>query len=119
LQTSPGFTWERYRNRDIALETLEEVVVKKIRFRSGTFTTRDIFDLAAVGNSDPSLIGVLAAEVYDALPRLKTVIQERSKSPNRMAMEIRPTKPFEYLIDTAFPDAIKIVHAAIDAGGVP
>jgi hypothetical protein len=119
LQTSPGFTWERYRNRDIALETLEEVIVKKIRFRSGTFTTRDIFDLAAVGNRDPSIINVLASEVYDALPRLKTVIQERSKLPNRLGTEIRPTKQFEALIDTAFPDAINIVNAAINAGRIP
>jgi hypothetical protein len=119
LQTSPGFTWERYRNRDIALETLEEVIVKKIRFRSGTFATRDIFDLAAVGNSNPSIVNVLATEVYDALPRLMTVIQERAKSPNRLRTDVRPTKPFESLINTAFTDAIKIVNTAIHAGRIP
>jgi hypothetical protein len=95
LQTTPGFTWERYRNRDIALETLAEVIVKKIRFRSARFTTRDIFDLAAVGKTEPKIISVLASEVYDALPRLKTVIQERSRISTRLGIEIRPTKKFE------------------------
>ncbi len=116
LQTTPGFTWERYRNRDIALETLAEVIVKKIRFRSATFTSRDIFDLAAVGKCEPAIVGILASEVYDALPRLRTVIHERSKLRGRLGMEIRPTKKFEGLIDMAFSDAIEVVDAAIDAG---
>ena len=118
LQTTPGFTWERYRNRDIALETLAEVIVKKIRFRSATFTSRDIFDLAAVGKCDPAIVGILASEVYDALPRLRTVIHERSKLRGRLGMEIRPTKKFEGLIDTAFSDAIEVVDAAIEWGGL-
>ena len=72
LQTDPGFTWERYRDRDVALETLEEVIVKKIRFRSARFTARDLFDLAAVARATPAIVNVLASEVADALPRLES-----------------------------------------------
>lgn len=39
----------------IASETPEEVIVKKIRYRSERFTRRDTFDLAAVALHFPSL----------------------------------------------------------------
>ena len=116
LQTDPGFTWERYRDRDVALETLEEVIVKKIRFRSAEFTARDIFDLAAVARATPAIVNVLASEVADALPRLKAVIQARSGSQGFLRSELRPTKEFEDLLATAHDDAIRIVEAAIGAG---
>jgi hypothetical protein len=34
LQTEPGYSIEQYKGRSIALETIEEVIVKKVRFRS-------------------------------------------------------------------------------------
>ena len=46
LQTEPGFTARPYRDRQIAVETLTEVIVKTIRFRSARFTARDVYDLA-------------------------------------------------------------------------
>ncbi len=116
LQTDPGFTWEGYRNRDLALETLEEVIVKKIRFRSARFTARDIFDLAAVARATPAIVDVLAYEVADALPRLKAVLQARSESRDSLRNELRPTKEFEDLLPVAHVDAIRIIDAAIEAG---
>jgi Nucleotidyl transferase AbiEii toxin, Type IV TA system len=116
LQTDPGFTWERYRNREVALETLEEVIVKKIRFRSARFTARDVFDLAAVARTAPALVDVLASEVADALPRLKAVIQAGPMSKDPLRSELRPTKEFEDLVAIAHNSAIRIVDAAIEAG---
>lgn len=116
LQTDPGFTWEAYRNRDVALETLEEVIVKRIRFRSARFTARDIFDLAAVARATPAIVDVLASEVADALPRLKAALQARPESPDSLRNELRPTKEFEDLLAVAHVDAIRIVDAAIEAG---
>ena len=116
LQTDPGFTWERYRNRDVALETLEEVIVKKIRFRSARFTARDVFDLAAVARAVPAIVEVLASEVADALPRLKVVIQTSKAGKDSLGSELRPTKQFEDLVVTAHDRALRIVDAAIEAG---
>lgn len=116
LQTDPGFTWERYRDRDVALETLEEVIVKKVRFRSARFTARDVFDLAAVARATPAIVDVLASEVADALPRLKAVLQARSGTQDVLRSELRPTKEFEDLLATAHDDAIRIVEAALEAG---
>ena len=70
LQTEPGFQWRRLRDHDVAIETPEEIIVKKIRYRSASFTPRDAFDLAAVGRDRPDLPAVLAREVPDTLRRL-------------------------------------------------
>lgn len=70
LQTEPGFTCYDFNGRVIAIETPEEVIIKKIRYRSERFTARDAFDLAAVASARSGLAAVLADEVPDALPRL-------------------------------------------------
>jgi hypothetical protein len=119
LQTDPGFTWEIYRGRTIALETLNEIIVKKIRYRGAQFTTRDIFDLAASGQIDPHLFKVLAQETYDALPRLRTAIVARHKVRPSIAADVRPTTKFTDLTNTAYQKAVKIVDAALDAGRPP
>ena len=92
LQTDPGFTWERYRNREVALETLEEVIVKKIRYRSARFTARDVFDLAVVARAAPAIVEVLASEVADALPRLKSVIEASPLSKDLFRSELAQRK---------------------------
>lgn len=112
LQTTPGFTLEKYRNRAIALETLDEVIVKKIRFRAAQFTSRDIFDLAAVGRHDNRLAKVLAAEVADALPRLRAVIEARRARQIAMSAEIRATPAFIDLLDRACDEALGVIDAA-------
>lgn len=71
LQTDPGFTPESFRGRSVALETIEEVIVKKIRYRAAQFTPRDAFDLACCAQVQPGLAAVIAREASDALPRLR------------------------------------------------
>jgi len=119
LQTTPGFTWEVYRGRTIALETLNEVIVKKIRYRGAQFTTRDIFDLAAAGRTEPLLFKVLAQETYDVLPRLKAVVIARHKVRPDLDGDIRPTTQFNDLAKIAYQKAMMIIDAAIDAGKPP
>lgn len=75
LQTSPGYSWTSFRDRRFALETAEEVVVKKIRYRSARFTGRDLYDLAVVADACPELPRVLAVEVPDALSRVRARIE--------------------------------------------
>ncbi len=114
LQTEPGYSLERFRGRQIALETLAEVIVKKIRYRSGVFTSRDIFDLAAVGRVEPNIATVLAKETIDALPRLQAVITARHETHPVLGAEIRPRKPFEDLRTEAYHEAEALVRAALD-----
>lgn len=80
LQTEPGYTVETFRGRPIALETTEEVIIKKIRYRTTTFAARDIFDLAAAARTAPELPRVLVEEVGDALPRLKALVEAKAQA---------------------------------------
>ena len=59
---SPGFAWKDILGRRIAIETPEEVIIKKIRYRSEKFTARDAFDLAAVAQARPVLATIIAEE---------------------------------------------------------
>jgi hypothetical protein len=112
LATEPGFTWQDIRGRRIALETPEEVVVKKVRYRSERFTARDAFDLAAVGTARPGLQKILAAEVGDALPRLSEslrVLEARGTDALRSAIV-----PIEMGI-ALLPRALHVARAIVDA----
>ena len=113
LQTTPGFTAERYRDREIALETAPEVIVKKVRYRSGSFTPRDIFDLAAAGRGEPGLARTLSLETPDALDRLKAVIEARRARGPQLAPEVRPTNDFTDLLGSAYEEALQIIDAAL------
>jgi hypothetical protein len=114
LQTEPGCTFELFRNRIIALETTEEVIVKKIRYRSATFTSRDIFDLAAASRANPHLAMTLAHEVADVLPRLKSVIKTTSAGhPTAIRESIRAMPEFQPLLDTAAAEALAVIETAI------
>lgn len=79
LQTELGYIWMDHGGRRIAVETPEEVIVKKVRFRSARFTARDVFDLAAVADACPGLVGVLAREVSDAIPRAQEAVEVQAR----------------------------------------
>lgn len=115
LQTSPGYDWNIIRGRRVALETPEEIIVKKIRYRSQSFTTRDTFDLAAVSSVRPRLALTLVAEVGDALPRLAEalrVIAARGWSTHANA--IAPTGMGVALLPHALLRATRLVQHAIE-----
>ncbi len=113
LQTEPGFTWHEFRGRPIALETLEEVVVKKIRYRSAGLTPRDAFDIAAVAQCSPGLANVLAAEVPDALARaLESLDRHASRGVDPLAAAIRVTESGERLMPEAYAIAGSVLRQA-------
>ena len=67
LLTSPGVVPFGYKGRQILLETPEEIVVKKLRYRSASLKLRDVFDLACTSVTQQGLAAVLAEEVPDIL----------------------------------------------------
>jgi hypothetical protein len=115
LQTDPGFAWQTLRGRPVALETPEEVIVKKVRYRSEQFKARDAFDLAAVGAALPGLAQILAAEVPDALPRLADairVLSARGEAPLRAA--VMPLGAGVNMLPTVYAEASRIVARATE-----
>jgi hypothetical protein len=70
LMTEPGFGWRDMESRRIALETPEEVMVRKLAYRAPRLPFRDAFDLAAVDAARPDIPALLAEHVPGQLPRL-------------------------------------------------
>jgi len=50
---------ERIGNRDICVETSAEIIAKKVWYRGGAFTARDLFDFALVAEREPGTIWLL------------------------------------------------------------
>jgi hypothetical protein len=112
LQTEPGFTIETFEGRPVALETLDEVIAKKVRYRAARFAARDVFDLAAVGRRHPKIVETLAAEVADALPRLEAVVEARRANDPDMSGAVRATLEFADLVSSAYAEALDIIRKA-------
>ena len=70
LMTEPGFAWRDIEGRRVALETPQEVMVRKLAYRAAKLPFRDAFDLAAVDAALPDIPMVLAEHVPGQLPRL-------------------------------------------------
>lgn len=120
LLTEPGYSWAEIAGRAIAVETPEEVIVKKIRYRSERFTRRDTFDLAAVALYFPSLAEVLAKEVPDALQRLSdslNVIQSKGCLADIEAA-IVPTENGQKILPQTFDLAHCVVEKAANLAGI-
>ena len=118
LATEPGFTWHDHHGRLVALETPEEVVVKKVRYRSDRFTARDAFDLAAVGTARPGLEKILATEVGDALPRLSESLRVlEARGTDMLRSAIIPIGMGVDLLPRALQTAREIVDGAVHLHG--
>jgi len=114
LQTEPGYGWRDYGARRIPVETPEEVVVKKIRFRSTRFTARDVFDLAAVANARTGLAALLAREVADALQRTHEALElQAARGTEALAQSIVPTRSSAGLVAEAFTIGRRVLAEAI------
>lgn len=102
LQTSPGYTQEIFRSRPIALETVAEVIVKKIRYRGANFTPRDAFDLACACQEKPEILVTIAYETEDALPRLAQGLNILAgRAPEAVKAQVRATPRFASIRDDA------------------
>lgn len=106
LQTENAFSVETFRNRAINMETCEEIIVKKVRFRSASFTFRDVFDLVCVNRSGIDVAKLLANETPDALDRLETALTFVKPSP------IRATPAFKNIVPHALRECQDIITCA-------
>ncbi len=113
LQTEPGYGWRNHGPRRIPVETPEEVIVKKIRFRSARFTARDVFDLAAVANARPGLAALLAQEVADALLRTREALElQAARGTEALAQSIVPTPSSAGLVAETFSIGRRVLDDA-------
>lgn len=113
LQTEPGYHRRRIDGRDVALETPQEVVVKKLRFRSATFSARDVFDLAAVAIAYSDLASVLAEEAGDTLPRVREAVRiHRMEGAEALGRSVKVTARGRNLLPLVFDAADRVLTDA-------
>jgi hypothetical protein len=114
LLTEPGFTWQTLNGRRIALETPEEVIIKKIRYRAEKFKLRDAFDLACTTMVRPGLEKVLVEETPDALPRLLGALRYlEGLGVEKLSGAVVPTKFGESVLPHTFKIAIDLAEMAL------
>ena len=113
LLTSPGVSVYEFEGRQIQIETPEEILVKKIRYRASNFQPRDTFDLACYARLSSGLAGVLADEVPDVLQRLKDrVSQLQRRGLDDLRDAIKPTAFGEAVMDMTYEIAADVVGRA-------
>lgn len=115
LETDPGYVWTPIGRETIPLETVEEIVVKKIRYRSARLTARDAFDIAAAANARPDLARVLAHAVPDALPRALEALDFMVARRTDLAATVRVTATGRALLRNALDIVRTTLAEAIDA----
>lgn len=114
LLTEPGFSWQNFKNRQIALETPEEVIVKKIRYRSEKFKFRDAFDLACTAMVRENLIDILIEETPDALPRLLGALRYlEGLGVERLSESVVTTQFGNSVLPRTFEITIKLIEMAM------
>ena len=110
LQTDPGYSIETFRGRSIALETAEEIIVKKIRYRGAQLAPRDAFDIACCASVEPALSTLIARETSDALPRLEQGLNILAgRSVEAFQAQIRRAEKFSHIL----PCSIALVREVL------
>ena len=111
LLTASGFAPYEYKGREIAIEKPEEIIIKKIRYRTARFTPRDVFDLVSAerGYGHGDIAKAIATYASDLIPDLADVI---ANLPYPGTAAIVPTPDFADILTTGKADALKIVENA-------
>ena len=111
LLTEPGFTLAHYKGREIAVETPEEIIAKKIRYRGAKFTPRDAFDLAAAGRALPNLPTSIAQHSIDMIDTLRdALVHLQKQGPEAFAASVAPTPNFEFFAETAVSECLNLLN---------
>lgn len=112
-QTDPGFAPVTYNGRAIAIETPDEILVKKIRYRATGFKARDAFDLAATHLTLPGIPKTLATYVPDRLDDLADALDHlHNLGPEHLKASVNPSDRFEHLPNIAIATCQEIVSEA-------
>ena len=108
LQTTPGCDLQFFNGRQISLETIDEVMVEKLRYRAANFTARDAFDLACVLRARPEVASTLATEASDTLSRARFALE--GGDPAKIRARIRDPGPeFKAILEDPVAEATRAI----------
>ncbi|EEE35092.1 conserved domain protein [Rhodobacteraceae bacterium KLH11] len=112
LITDAPTTDQKIGGRSVALETVSEIIAKKVRYRGSRVQPRDIFDIAAAveaGQSDDILAALLIIPDYatETVTRIEA-LSEDYVSTSIAQLALRETS--KGLIDTAYSIALDLLR---------
>lgn len=93
-------------DQDVDLETVAEIIAKKIHYRGASIKPRDIFDIAAAATHDRnSLINALKAHKDDVGKTLLAIDRLKPDFVNAAIAELAIREQFKPIVETALEDA--------------
>ena len=110
--TNTPTTKRTIEDEDVDLETVAEIIAKKIHYRGASIKPRDIFDIAAAATHDRNfLINALKAYKDDVGKTLLAVDRLNPDFVNAAIAELAIRKQFEPVAETALKDAKELLSS--------
>ncbi len=104
--TAPAVTKQTVEGEEVDLETVAEIITKKIHYRGGSIKPRDIFDIAAAATGDrDALISALKDYKDDVAKTLGALERLKPDFVNATIAELTIKDPFKPVAETALEDA--------------
>lgn len=100
LRTDPGYRPWTYEGREIPLESVAEVLAKKLHWRGSVALARDVFDLATAWRLDPESFALAVEAEPDGARRIADQITRRGKRiGEELPLAIQPTPIGKDILD--------------------
>jgi len=110
--TDKATTKRMIEGEDVDLETVAEIIAKKIHYRGASIKPRDIFDIAAAATHDRnSLINALKAYKDDVGKTLLTIDRLKPDFVNAAIAELAIRDQFKPVAETALEDAKTLLRS--------
>lgn len=110
--TVPGAAKQTVEGEEVDLETVAEVITKKVHYRGASITPRDIFDIAAASRSDRAAVLKALKTYKDDVARTLVSIERLSHDfVNATISELAIKEGFKPVADTALHDAVDLLRS--------
>jgi hypothetical protein len=101
LLSDPGMQVWPYKGRDLPLETVTEILAKKLHWRGSTALARDVFDLAAAQRFTPDAFAAAATLEKDGATRAADRIRRQiARLKRELPVAVRPTATGAQILET-------------------
>lgn len=110
--TAPGVTKQAVEDEEVDLETVAEVITKKVHYRGASIKPRDIFDIAAASRADRDAV-VKALRTYkDDVAKTLTAIERLSPDfVNTTIADLAIKERFKPVVKTALKEATDLLRS--------
>jgi hypothetical protein len=110
--TTPSVKRATVDGEPVDLETVAEIITKKVHYRGASIKPRDIFDIAAAASSDrEAVIRALRPYKEDVARTLTTIARLRPEFVNAAISELAIKDRFKPLAATGLDDAVDLLRS--------